>query len=256
VKRVDVFFYGLFMDEARLRARGLAPERVRLARVEGFALRIGQRATLAPEPASAVPGVLMSLAHEELARLYAEPSVAAYRAEPVLAREESGAVVPALCFNLAEPPPAGEADAAYAAELEALRAKLGLARDAAAASPLRAVEHVQLAMPPGREAEARAFYTGLLGLPETPKPPHLARRGGAWFESARVKIHLGVEQDFTPARKAHPALLVERLPALVAKLRAAGCPLVDDEPLAGYDRIYVSDPFGNRIELMEPKREP
>jgi len=114
------------------------------------------------------------------------------------------------------------------------------------------IEHVQLAMPAGREDEARAFYGGLLGLPETPKPPNLARRGGAWFESARLKIHLGVEADFRPARKAHPALLVEGLPQLVARLKGAGCTVVEDEPLAGFFRVYVSDPFGNRIELLEP----
>ncbi|MBV8690554.1 MAG: VOC family protein [Actinobacteria bacterium] len=118
--------------------------------------------------------------------------------------------------------------------------------------PIVHVDHVQLAMPAGREDEARAFYRDLLGLPETPKPPHLAKRGGCWFESATVKIHLGVEQDFRPARKAHPALLVQDLPALVKALREADVELVDDEPLEGYDRIYAYDPFGNRLELMEP----
>ena len=116
------------------------------------------------------------------------------------------------------------------------------------------LEHVQLAMPPGREAEAREFYSGLLGIPETPKPPHLAKRGGAWFENAQLKIHLGVESDFRPARKAHPALLIEGLEQFVELLKSNGCSVVDDEPLAGYTRAYVSDPFGNRIELMEPNR--
>jgi catechol 2,3-dioxygenase-like lactoylglutathione lyase family enzyme len=114
------------------------------------------------------------------------------------------------------------------------------------------IEHVQLAMPPGREDEARRFYSGLLGIPETPKPPDLARRGGTWFETGRLKIHLGVEKDFQPARKAHPALLVEGLEHLVEALQAGGHPVIDDEPLDGYYRVYVSDPFGNRIELMEP----
>ncbi|MGH7247647.1 MAG: VOC family protein [Pseudomonadota bacterium] len=118
---------------------------------------------------------------------------------------------------------------------------------------IRAIDHVQLAMPSGREADARAFYTGLLEIPETPKPPHLAARGGCWFERDALKIHLGVEKEFTPARKAHPALIVEDLPALVDALRRAGCRVADDEPLEGYDRIYVDDPFGNRIELMEPR---
>jgi catechol 2,3-dioxygenase-like lactoylglutathione lyase family enzyme len=118
--------------------------------------------------------------------------------------------------------------------------------------PLLSVDHVQLAMPAGGEDDARGFYRDLLGLPETPKPPHLAKRGGCWFESDAVKIHLGVEQDFRPARKAHPALLVRDLPSLVKTLRDAGVDVVDDEPLEGYDRIYAYDPFGNRLELMEP----
>jgi catechol 2,3-dioxygenase-like lactoylglutathione lyase family enzyme len=114
-----------------------------------------------------------------------------------------------------------------------------------------AIEHVQLAMPAGREAEARAFYAGLLGIPETPKPPELARRGGAWFEDGAVKLHLGVEADFRPARKAHPALLVRDLAALVQRLREAGVEIIED-PLEGHHRVYVADPFGNRLELMEP----
>ena len=114
------------------------------------------------------------------------------------------------------------------------------------------IDHVQVAMPAGREAEARAFYGDLLGITEQPKPPHLAKRGGCWFERGALKIHLGVEKEFAPARKAHPALLVEDLPALVAALKRAGHRVVEDEPLEGYDRVYVDDPFGNRIELMEP----
>lgn len=118
--------------------------------------------------------------------------------------------------------------------------------------PIRKIDHVQLAMPPGREADARAFYSCLLGIPEKPKPPHLAARGGCWFEDDSVKLHLGVEGDFRPARKAHPALLVDGLVDLASDLRAAGVSVRDDEPLAGYYRVYVDDPFGNRIELMEP----
>jgi catechol 2,3-dioxygenase-like lactoylglutathione lyase family enzyme len=114
------------------------------------------------------------------------------------------------------------------------------------------IDHVQLAMPPGREGEARAFYAGLLGIPESPKPPHQATRGGCWFEDEGLKLHVGVEQDFRPARKAHPALLVDDLRSLVAMLEAAGIVVRDDEPRAGYDRVYVDHPFGNRIELMEP----
>ena len=114
------------------------------------------------------------------------------------------------------------------------------------------IEHVQLAMPAGGEDLARNFYAGILGISETPKPAHLAKRGGCWFERGDLKIHLGVEADFKPARKAHVALLVTELPLLQKKLQTAGFILKDDQPLEGYHRIYVDDPFGNRIELMEP----
>lgn len=114
------------------------------------------------------------------------------------------------------------------------------------------LEHVQLAMPAGAEDEATEFYEGLLGIPRVPKPAHLAARGGCWFESDRVKVHLGVDADFRPATKAHPAFLVDDLRALADRIAAAGFDVVDDEPLAGFDRIYVHDPFGNRIELMQP----
>jgi catechol 2,3-dioxygenase-like lactoylglutathione lyase family enzyme len=114
-----------------------------------------------------------------------------------------------------------------------------------------AIDHVQLAMPAGREDDARAFYGRILGLPEKSKPPELAKRGGVWFESDAVKLHLGVEADFRPARKAHPALLVRDLRALVQRLHEHGVDVVE-EPLERHDRVYVSDPFGNRLELMEP----
>jgi catechol 2,3-dioxygenase-like lactoylglutathione lyase family enzyme len=115
------------------------------------------------------------------------------------------------------------------------------------------IDHVQLAMPAGGEELARAFYGGALGIEEVPKPANLAKRGGCWFERGDLKIHLGVEADFRPARKAHPALLAADLPRLVEKLKASGYTLKDDEPLEGYHRAYVDDPFGNRIELLEPK---
>ena len=118
--------------------------------------------------------------------------------------------------------------------------------------PVVGIEHVQLAMPPGEEHAARAFYSGVLGIPEVPKPPKLAKRGGVWFENEVVKIHLGVERDFRSARKAHPALLVTDLVGLIEQLKVYNIDIIDDEPLENYHRIYVSDPFGNRIELMEP----
>ena len=113
------------------------------------------------------------------------------------------------------------------------------------------IEHVQLAMPPGGEGAARDFYSGLLGLPERTKPPALAARGGCWFEAPGVKVHLGVEADFRPAQKAHPALLVDDLPALVTVLRGSDVRVINDDPVDSRARCYVSDPFGNRIELMQ-----
>ena len=113
------------------------------------------------------------------------------------------------------------------------------------------IDHVQLAIPPGGEDEARAFYAGTLGLDEVAKPPALAARGGCWFEAGEVRIHLGAEEDFRPARKAHPALLVTDLAELTERLRLAGAELAEAEPLEGYDRIHAFDPFGNRLELMQ-----
>lgn len=116
---------------------------------------------------------------------------------------------------------------------------------------VKGIDHIQLAMPRGGEDRARAFYGGVLGIPEVQKPTNLAKRGGCWFMHGALRVHLGVEDDFHPARKAHPAFLVEDLPALRRLLEAAGFMPGMDEPLAGYDRIYVDDPFGNRIELLE-----
>ena len=118
-------------------------------------------------------------------------------------------------------------------------------------SAVVALDHLQLAMPAGREAEARAFYRDILGLPELTKPANLAVRGGAWFQLGTQQLHLGVEGDFHPAKKAHPAFLVRDLSGLRARLAQAGFKPYEDEPLSGYDRCYVADPFGNRLELME-----
>jgi len=117
---------------------------------------------------------------------------------------------------------------------------------------IRHIDHVQLAMPTGREDDARAFYRDVLGIPEVAKPSHLAVRGGCWFERDVLKIHLGVDEKFVPARKAHPAFVVAGLRQLAANLQRAGYHVSRDQPLKGYDRLYVDDPFGNRIELMEP----
>jgi catechol 2,3-dioxygenase-like lactoylglutathione lyase family enzyme len=107
-------------------------------------------------------------------------------------------------------------------------------------------------MPRGAENEARAFYAGLLGMAEDPKPPVLAARGGCWFRSGAVVVHLGVEEPFTPARKAHPAFLVADLDALEAALTAAGreCVRADGE-IPGVRRFHAHDPFGNRVEFQQ-----
>ena len=115
---------------------------------------------------------------------------------------------------------------------------------------LVAIDHIQLAMPAGREAEAREFYGTLLGLPEKQKPADLAQRGGVWFEQGTLKVHLGVDAEFRPARKAHPAFIVEDLQALRALLDGAGYPSVDGERRDRLPNCYVEDPFGNRIELL------
>jgi catechol 2,3-dioxygenase-like lactoylglutathione lyase family enzyme len=109
-------------------------------------------------------------------------------------------------------------------------------------------------MPAGGEDDARRFYSGLLEISEVSKPAELAKRGGAWFETSAVRVHLGVEADFRPARKAHPGLLVENLESLIMRLRDAGYEVVAAEPMAGYNHIYVHDPFGNRLELLEAHR--
>ena len=114
------------------------------------------------------------------------------------------------------------------------------------------IDHIQLAIPAGGEPTARRFYGELLGLAEIPKPPNLAARGGAWFQCGPLQLHLGVEPEFRPARKAHPALLVTNLAALVESLAGAGFEIkYDSEPVQGFDRAFTSDPFGNRIELVE-----
>src|ERR1700683_66269 len=111
--------------------------------------------------------------------------------------------------------------------------------------PVIGVDHVQLAMPAGGEDRARSFYRDLLGVPETPKPADLAARGGCWFESDRVKIHLGIDKAFHPATKAHPGLLVTGLKDIVASCRQRGLEVIEAGPVGGCERVFVNDPFGN-----------
>jgi catechol 2,3-dioxygenase-like lactoylglutathione lyase family enzyme len=116
---------------------------------------------------------------------------------------------------------------------------------------LVSIDHVQLAMPPGEEDVAQAFYEGLLGLDREPKPDPLAARGGCWFSNGSVTLHLGVEDGFRPARKAHPAVLVDNLSGLCEVLLDAGHEVRFDDEIPAVRRCYVDDPFGNRIELIE-----
>jgi catechol 2,3-dioxygenase-like lactoylglutathione lyase family enzyme len=114
-----------------------------------------------------------------------------------------------------------------------------------------AIDHVQLAMPANGEAVARQFYGNLLGLEELAKPTNLAARGGLWYVCGALQLHLGVDEAFRAAKKAHPALRVRNLPELRASLEAAGHVIkLDPEPIAGVDRFFSEDPFGNRIEFV------
>jgi len=117
-------------------------------------------------------------------------------------------------------------------------------------APFLAIDHVQLAMPPGEEESARRFYAGVLGMTEVAKPPELTKRGGCWFHSGSVQIHLGVEHDFRPAKKAHPALECSDYPRLLSRLQAAGIQTHAANDIPGIERCHIQDPFGNRIELV------
>ena len=113
------------------------------------------------------------------------------------------------------------------------------------------VDHVQLAAPPGAEEQARKFFGEILGMEELPKPENLRRRGGVWFRCGAHQLHIGIEEEFVPNRKAHPAFLVQNLAALRERLRRAGHQVIEDEALSGAERFYVNDPFGNRLEFLE-----
>ena len=119
---------------------------------------------------------------------------------------------------------------------------------------LIAVDHVQLAAPPGTEDALRAYYVDVLGMTETPKPPVLAARGGCWFAAGAVQLHLGTEENFRPAKKAHPGLRVRDIEAYADRLAAHGAQVTWDDNLPGHRRFYSEDPVGNRLEFLEPLR--
>lgn len=116
---------------------------------------------------------------------------------------------------------------------------------------ITALDHVQLAAPPGSEPRLRAYYAGVLGMTEARKPSALAARGGCWFRAGDVHLHLGIDQDFRPARKAHPGLRVRDIKAYADRLAAHGAPVTWDDDLPGHRRFYTEDPVGNRLEFLE-----
>ncbi|MDI3403502.1 VOC family protein [Streptomyces cavernicola] len=117
---------------------------------------------------------------------------------------------------------------------------------------ITALDHLQLAAPPGAEDTLRSYYVDVLGMTEAPKPPVLAARGGCWFEAGEVRLHIGVEDDFRPARKAHPGLRVRGIEAYAARLAERGAEVLWDGNLPGHRRFYSYDPVGNRLEFLEP----
>lgn len=117
--------------------------------------------------------------------------------------------------------------------------------------PIRSIEHVQVAIPVSGEERARAFYAGILGFAEIAKPAEMAERKSIWFASGSVNLNLGIEPDFHPAQRAHPAFVVEGLDAILAACERTGLTTKPDTAFNGYRRAHVFDPFGNRLELME-----
>jgi len=118
------------------------------------------------------------------------------------------------------------------------------------------IDHVQLAAPPGCEAAARKFYVEVLGMAELTKPAALQQRGGIWLKCGMHQVHIGVQVDFTPATKAHPAIRVLDMTALRVRLGAQKIELIEDDALPGRDRFYIHDPFGNRLEFVEAQLLP
>ena len=112
------------------------------------------------------------------------------------------------------------------------------------------IDHIQLAIPPGGEDQARGFFSGLLGMKEVPKPPTLSA-SGCWFEGGALNLHIGVDPDFRPAKKAHPAFLVDDLAEIRTRFENAGVEERSEKQIEGYRRFFVDDPFGNRIEIMQ-----
>jgi len=112
------------------------------------------------------------------------------------------------------------------------------------------IDHVQVAAPSGSEARARAFFADVLGMTEITKPAPLSARGGVWFQCGAQQLHVGIDSRFSAATKAHPAIEVENLSALRACLQRAGIVITEDDTLAGVERFYVNDPFGNRLEFL------
>lgn len=114
------------------------------------------------------------------------------------------------------------------------------------------LHHVQLAIPAGGEDACRGFWVAILGMEELEKPPVLAARGGCWFRGGGLEVHLGVEQDFSPAKKAHPGIVVNSLSGMARRFEDSGVSVVWDDDFPGFARFYAADPFGNRLEFLEP----
>jgi catechol 2,3-dioxygenase-like lactoylglutathione lyase family enzyme len=116
--------------------------------------------------------------------------------------------------------------------------------------PILSIDHVQVAIPVAGEDRARAFYSGILGFTEIDKPPQMADRKSIWFAAGAVNLHLGIEPEFTPAKRAHPAFVVEGLDKILAACEQTGIDTKPDTSFNGFRRVHVFDPFGNRLELM------
>ncbi|MFS0575664.1 VOC family protein [Sporosarcina sp. 179-K 3D1 HS] len=116
---------------------------------------------------------------------------------------------------------------------------------------IKGIDHIQFAAPAGTEEQARQFYGELLGLEEIPKPKNLIGRGGCWFRCGLQEVHIGIQQDFIPAKKAHPGFSVDALDELKTRLEQAGYVISEEPPIDGRSRFFTHDPFGNRIEFLE-----